>query len=426
MLEEIVGGMQIDSIESTAIGLAANTMRKIAIGESQCFMYEFYRDRIREETMVDTNEFLGHAGFHNWKALEEKVRKASPFLSFIAYSMASIHELNEKSENRIISPIAGSSSVSHEHRITVAESITLIHYGISTCASLFKKSEITSNLDVSQDIVYAGDLIARHGILVSKCKKLRASLASKQVHRTNTQIALVRLIVDTKPSQLYRKMKRKHINDSIKAPPSYHTRRRDKYAVPPLDKYMQGYTRLISMNIPSKTKEISNNILNRQSWTNPKQNWVNRNRGLDMDGDGTSDDTCKLCGKIETTQHIILECEEYSEGLWESLEKAFAKVFQENIRLHCFNIMYNQPVGRVPSKFLDVVDAIIQESKRFILHKRYMRETNPNLANIIYNERRIHAHIIIITNKVKSLRKYQGLGNNEIFEQLNSFLNERV
>jgi len=340
--------------------------------------------------------------------------------------MAALHELNEKSESKLIGPIAGSSFVSSQNRITVAESITLKHYGIDTCASLFKKAELTNSIDILKDTEYAAALTQRHGRLVDKCKQLRSALASRQLNKSSITVSLHHLFVGTKTSQLYRKMKRNEINRSIKIPPSYRTRKRDKYALPPVEKYMLGYTRLFSMNIPSKTREISFNILNRQSWSNQKQFWVNKNRGIDLEDEGASNGKCKLCGKVETTQHLILECEEYAEGVWENVGRLGSEVFKENIVIHCFDVMYNQPVRKIPSKYIDTVDAIIQEIKRFIIQKRYMRETNTNLANIIYNEIRINAHILIIISKIRSLRRYQGLKNNEALDQFVDNIRKRL
>ncbi len=49
----------------------------------------------------------------------------------------------------------------------------------------------------------------------------------------------------------------------------------------------------------------------------------------------------------------------------------------------------------------------IQEVKRYIVYKRYLRETKTSLRNIIYDENRLKLHLNIVLNKIKSLRKYQ-------------------
>ncbi len=86
-------------------------------------------------------------------------------------------------------------------------------------------------------------------------------------------------------------MDRSVINDTLQQPPTYTSRKKDKYSVPRLDKYMYGYTKILKMDIPSKTKENSFHIMNRQTWTNKKQWLSKRNQNIN---NSTEDSKCKL------------------------------------------------------------------------------------------------------------------------------------
>ena len=53
---------------------------------------------------------------------------------------------------------------------------------------------------------------------------------------------------------------------------------------------MKGYKKLFLNDLPSKTIENSFNVLNRQTWTNQKEQWKNSARGEE------SRNECRLCG----------------------------------------------------------------------------------------------------------------------------------
>ena len=161
---------------------------------------------------------------------------------------------------------------------------------------------------------------------------------------------------------------------------------------------------LINLGLPSKTIENSFNVLNRQIWTNQKESCKNTARGED------SDNSCSLCGATENTQHLMFECPEYSEIMWDSLSDALNSVSENErpIQVHMFNVMYNTEIKNLPEKMEKQVSFLLQEGKRNIVNKRYARCQNQNLNNIIITKQRAYAHWIIICKKIISLRFYQG------------------
>ena len=85
---------------------------------------------------------------------------------------------------------------------------------------------------------------------------------------------------------------------------------------------MTGYLNIIKSDIPSKTKETSFNILNRTCWTNQKRykSLIANNMGEE------GQKNCSLCNRVETTQHLIFECQEYAEGLWEIMGNIISEI----------------------------------------------------------------------------------------------------
>ena len=70
--------------------------------------------------------------------------------------------------------------------------------------------------------------------------------------------------------------------------------------------------------------------------------------------------------------------------------------------------MYNQNIKDIDKDHNKEQGCLIQEIKRNIVYRRFQRETKPSLNNIIYDNARITAHLIIVCEKMISLRKYQG------------------
>jgi len=175
--------------------------------------------------------------------------------------------------------------------------------------------------------------------------------------------------------------------------------------VPTVAEYMAGYRVLFKLGIPSRTLENSFNVINRQIWTNKKQ----KARIGNLAEEAT--DECGLCGTAESTQHMLVECSEYSEKVWQELESLLnqAHIMEEGrIRLHIHNMLYNKQVSNIKQIRSTQVSILIQEVKRHMVLKRYQRSQNEFLNNVVYDSNRVIMHIRNVTQRVVSLHAYQG------------------
>ena len=384
--------------------------------ERQTFITTYYEAIIREAMGVSISEIYQYGGHQCWKILQERCKQKSQMLSFMAGSMANMHYMNDNSSGKLSSLIAGNSNLIESRRISIMKGITLKHHGITHCIQLFGINELTGRIDITSDRAYPESLQNRHSSTVEKCKQLRHKIASKTTNATRTATSVCSITTafeNGKLSKLNRLLNRDTINNRLEGPPSYKTRKRDKYALPPLHTYMTGYLNIVKSDIPSKTKEISFNILNRMCWTNQK-----RYKSLAANNMGEEGiKNCSLCCQVETTQHLIFECQEYSEGLWEIMSKVISEITGKNIQIHIFNVMYNIKIREVENKIEQIVFTWIQEVKRYIVCKRYLRETKTSLRNIIYDKNRLVSHLNIVLNKIKSLSKYQ-MKNTTILDKM--------
>ncbi len=191
--------------------------------------------------------------------------------------------------------------------------------------------------------------------------------------------------------------------------PSYHTRIRDGLAVRPSQRdFTNAYNILCLPTITSKTRETAFQILNRTIWTNNKA-FKSRMR---------PDLFCERCKKVETMEHLLCECEYYSEPLWNKLAEGLTMLLNDistdrvpRIELGQTNIIFNIPQ---PSLLLHIHDKpsrnaillLTQEVKRDFI---YRRMNLPPSTQQLTDPRRLVAHLDTTIRRLRSYLLYIGL-----------------
>ena len=211
-------------------------------------------------------------------------------------------------------------------------------------------------------------------------------------------------------SQIHKKIVDQNLFEKIKIAPSYQTRIRDQVYHPDTDTFHNSFKILEMPMLPSKTKETVLEILNRTIWTNNKSFKSGKN----------PTPNCDRCNEIETMEHLLHDCNNYSSPLWEE----FSTVLTATIQL-----VLGQPIAQIhltpreiifnalhPSILLyiksdltrKVIILLIQEIKRSIIHKRMNNTTGLGRSTPLV---RIQAHLLSTNNKVISYLQYQGTVN---------------
>ncbi len=178
---------------------------------------------------------------------------------------------------------------------------------------------------------------------------------------------------DTNLSWRCRLKCRELLDESIGVSPAYQTRIRDGIAIRPNQHaFTSAYNLLRLPLITSKTRETAFQILNRMSWTNNKafKSWMRL------------DPNCERCGRVGTMEHLLCECEYYSECLWNWLAEILTKYYNgtsttyvPRMDLGQINIIYNI---QHPSLLLYISDKemcnvmllLLQEIKRDMINRR--------------------------------------------------------
>jgi len=214
--------------------------------------------------------------------------------------------------------------------------------------------------------------------------------------------------MDKNLSQVYRKRKRQMLHRTIQTPPSFVTRQRDGVTLPMRSTFLDAYKVLFLPLLPSKTKETVFQILNRTIWTQNKA----------FKSGMAPDACCYRCDEVETMEHLLYACENYSAKIWDLAGRALTLAISGHtgdyipmIDLTPLEITYNKPH---PSILLHVRDGttrkvlilFLQEVKRDIIY-RHAQLKQPRRREELHP--RIQAHLLSVIRKIRSLLEYQGV-----------------
>jgi hypothetical protein len=408
------GGLQIQHPRDTSAGLRLNLIqkchKKIAAGK------ESMLTRIIDEMLLQKGRpnLITHVelmGPTEWEKTASKIRTKNRMVSLAFQSMADyLAKLEDSPEDWHLAPIRGHTKFSKLFPLYPAEVATLEVQRLVTVSQLFD-THLSGRIDkaISPEVLNS---LAPYPMLRHKLTLLVQALLRQPFHnkyscpRTNLAI-LINL--DINLSRRYRIKNREILDADIVVAPAFKTRIRDNLAVRPSQRdFTNAYNILRLPAITSKTREIAFQILNRTIWTNNKA-FKSRSR---------PDPFCERCKKVETMEHLLCECEFYSELLWDKLAEGLTMLLNDvsgdrvpRLELGQTNIIFNIPH---PALLLHVHDKasrnaillLVQEVKRDLI---YRRMNLPPSAQQITDTRRLVAHLDSTIRRLHSYLQYIGL-----------------
>ncbi len=151
--------------------------------------------------------------------------------------------------------------------------------------------------------------------------------------------------------------------------------------------------------LPSKTKEMVFQILNRTIWTQNKAFKSGR----------VPDALCYRCEEVETMEHLLYSCEHYSAKIWDLAGKALTLAISHHsgdyvptLVITPLEIIFNKPHPLILLHITDtttrkVLILLLQEIKRDIVFRRAQLQ-EPRRREELHT--RIQAHLVSVINKV--------------------------
>jgi exonuclease III len=416
----VMGGLDIPLPQDLISGFQQNIIQRIILKDVRNIpsllptLLQGLLDRVGRPSL---EHHINHMGPEHWKITSQKLKTENTILSQSFQAMADLLHAHETSnESWHCAAIVGHSLIPKQSlfMITPNEAQILIDNDIITVSQLFLDSDTGS---LSRTI--NSELIARiaTGVpwlkiklqrIANELNKKKLPIQDKYVLGRSTGSLLVK--GDKHLSQINKKINSKKQTDKIVVAPSYQTRIRDQVYRPDIDTFHKAYKVLELPWIPSKTKEIAFEILNRTIWTNNKA----FKSGL------IPSPICDRCDEIETMEHLLHNCNNYSTPLWSEFS---------SIITHSIQHLHGQPIPRIqltPREIIfnaqhptitlhvtcthtkNVISLLIQEIKRNIIHKRMNLSSTPRNPTPII---KIQAHLLNVIKKILSYLTYQNTKN---------------
>jgi len=372
-------------------------------------------DRVNRPSL---DHHISHLGPVQWEITGDSLLRENTMLGQAFHAVADLLKWHETSrESWHCAAISGHTLLGdNAGMVTDGEIQLLEEAGIHTVSQLYKE-EVTGQLsrDVDNDLI--DELAAttpwvrpKLRALTNELNRLRLPLHGKQKCEMSTGALLVR--GEKHLSIINKEIVAKLHTERIGTAPAYQTRIRDNVYRPDRDTFHAAYKILELPDIPSKTKEIAFEVLNRTIWTNNKA----------FKSDMAPSPNCDRCEATETMEHLLYECEHYSALLWAEYGTALTGALRETtgravaqIQLTPREIVFNAPhpsillhTDSTPTR--QAICLLVQEIKRGIVYKR-MNITGRRGAPAPLV--RILAHLLSIHTKVRSFLAYQGVMTNK-------------
>ena len=431
-----MGGLMIPHPKEVVIGFQQNLVQRIyqknilGIPSQLPMLLDTLLARVNRPPLHIHVQQLGPA---QWQLTGNKLREENTMFgqSFISIgSLLEWHETDKTSWH--CAAINGHTQLGEQlFKLNQAEARVLADSNILTVGQLYQENEAgglsrTINTPlVDRMTTLAGPWLRTKLVsLINKINQQQLPERDKFPVAETTGSLLIK--GDKHLSQVHRKNMAVKLTQQITMAPSYQTRIRDGVYHPDRQTFMDAYKVLNLQIIPSKTKEVAFEVLNRTIWTNNKAFKSNR----------CDSPNCQLCGQTETMEHLLHSCPHYSEKVWAEASSALTAALQKTTatdvaQLHLTprEIVFN---AIHPSIQLHVQDdkarksliLLVQEIKRNIIYRRMNPSTSARNGTV--ELLRIRAHLLNTIKKTLSFLDYQGIRGNQVAQSMLQSMMEHI
>ena len=408
-----MGGLEIPLVEHTISGLHCNLIQRIyknMIRDEDNLMALLLQDLLGRVGRPNLQEHIQQLGPMEWKRTAQKINPINRMLGQAFESVAQLLQSLETSKDHWhLSAIYGHSEAPAP-TVTAMEAQILKQHNIFTVSQILQENDsgfLTRTYDRN-----VNNTFQQYPFLCHKLKRIaervripiRISQLQRPINKTNSAF----LFPLRNLSQTQRKRAKEQADENVQQAPAYKTRIRDGVYYPDANTFQDAYRVIDAPYIPSKTREIAFQILNRTLWT---KNKAFKSRAAETPG-------CKFCGQEETQEHLLYNCEHYSAPLWNLLGKAISQAISSlkqtlipRIYFLPVHITFNKIHTTIATNITDkemrqVMVMLVQETKREIY---YRNQTTPHRNLERVHTARIMAHLLSIIRKLSQLLKYQNL-----------------
>jgi hypothetical protein len=421
-----MGGLNIAHPQQVNEGLMLNTLERLIRKDEEYDRNEsnapnitrILKGMLEYTECEDIQDAFKYGGRLVWAKMAGKISTLNKHIGNCMFAMARFHKkLEKRGTTWFTAPLWGHSNNNPITPLTKVDVEALRTAGIYNIGQLY---------DTGDGIMYDSHTAIRQkpaGIeqgIWNRATQVYTATKKEQKYRGGTHISEINITIVRKVgtlSHINRKLYKEALQEEIKAPPSYYTRQRDRLPLTSLTEYCQAYTNIMTnSNASTAAITFSFAVLNRTVWTAKKQA-LSGNAGGNRQEEEIDTGQCTLCGMIEDTAHILVNCNNYSYRAWERVNAIITTACRaldpENgrISLTFSNIMYHTNILSLPQIYKKQITAFLLEFKRDIYVRRTERCTGENgerRAGRIYTDQRINIHISIACDRVIQMTNYRG------------------
>ena len=416
-----MGGLKIQHPKETVCGFQQNLIQRILLKNTRgipSLLPELLNGLLTRINRPNLDIHIQQLGPKEWEKTGNKLLLENTMLGQAFLSMSILLKWHETSnESWHCAAIIGHSQLSENGllRISTPEEVEILRNNdILTVSQLFEEGvtgglsrQINNNI-IEQIPENTGWLALRLKTFAKKIQEKKYPISGKTILNCTSGTLLMR--GEKHLSQVHKKIIDFELTEEIKIAPAYNTRIRDQVYRPDPDTFKNAYKILEMPWIPSKTKEIVFEILNRTIWTNNKS----------FKSQKSPSPNCDRCGEVETMEHLLHDCDYYSAPLWQEFSSVLTQSIQHHhgqgiaqIHLTPREIIFN---AHHPSILLYIecdftrkaIILLIQEIKRSIIHKRMNNNIDVAAPTAML---RIQSHLRSTILKVQSYLQYQNTPN---------------
>jgi hypothetical protein len=418
-----MGGLNIAHPQQVNEGLMLNTLERLlhkeAAHEDNMHMApnitRIFKNLATHLGCAPIQQIFRHGGALAWRQNAARIVLCNKYLGACMYAMARFCTVMEtRQETWHTAPLWGHTKANPIMSLTQQDAEILRAHGIHTIGQIFDSGLGMFVQSHSPLRTCPAGIDAR---IWAKVGQLHSNLQRSQILRNGIQLSHNTIQVVRRVgtfSQLNRQLYKEAMAAQIKAPPSFHTRRRDGLPLPSLDSYCKAYEALMTCTfITTAATAFNFAALNRTVWTAKKQA-LSGNAGGGRQNEPLDSGRCKLCDSMEDTAHILTDCNGYSYLLWERFNvhvtAACRRISQNHGRVSVTfnNIMYFTRIDALAQEHVKRVRALIMEIKRDIYVRRTERCLSDRVQGRIYTEQRIDMHISIACHRIMQILAYKG------------------
>jgi hypothetical protein len=427
-----MGGLNISHPQQVNEGLMLNTLERLLVKDTVLTQAQepapnivrILQGLLAHTNCIDIHKIFRYGGTNVWRQVAARINAHNTYLGGCMFAMARFcKKMEDRQDTWYTAPIWGHTGNNPITPVTEADADVLRGAGIHTIGQIFNPGE---GITVQSHMPLRACPVGVPEVIWGKVSQVRQALTRRQVLRqgTNRDANTIQIVRRTGTfSYLNRKLYKEALVREIKAPPSYHSRRRDGLPLPAVDQYCKAYDKLMTCpNTTTAATAFNFAALNRTVWTARKQT-LSGNAGGGRQNEPADPGTCDLCGAMEDTAHILTDCKNYSYKLWERfgrhLTAACRTLHPEcGIILVTFsNIMYFTQITGLPLPYTKHILALLIELKRDI----YVRRTERCIARDLdrgyverarrvrlYTDQRLDMHISIACSRIVVMMEMKG------------------